>query len=76
MGCQEQWRLIVDAPEEYGMKREIELRNAVYISRRVSRRWRENVYWSRAPVCLSVRGRMPTLCTDPAVTWRNGRGVL
>jgi len=38
MGCQEQWRLIVDAPEEYGMKREIELRNAVYISRRVSRR--------------------------------------
>ena len=26
-------------------------------------------------VCLSVRGRMPTLfCTDPDVTWRSGRG--
>ena len=28
------------------------------------------------PVCLSVRGRMPTLlqCMDPDVTWGNGGG--
>jgi len=31
-----------------------------------------NVLWSRASVC--VRGRMPTLCTDPDVAWGSGRG--
>ena len=38
-----------------------------------------NVLWSRASVfvsvcmCLSVRGRMPSYCTDPDVIWGNGR---
>jgi len=37
-----------------------------------------NVYWSRASVCLSVclfpAAFLPHYCTDPDVTWENGRG--
>jgi len=44
----------------------------------VSRR-RRKMYCGRSPasvclcVCLSVRGRTSTLCTDPDVTWVSGR---
>jgi len=34
----------------------------------------QNVLWSRASVCRSVRGRTPTLLHGMDVTWGHGRG--
>jgi len=47
----------------------------IFITFRVSRRPRE-MYCGHARlcVCVSVRGRMPTLLLDPDVTWGSGRG--
>jgi len=43
-----------------------------YISR--ESKTTKNVLWSRASVCLSVRGRMPTVLHGPGCTWGSGRG--
>ena len=57
--------------------------SVVLITFRVSRRRRE-MYSGQArlcvcvcvSVCLSVRGRTPTLLHGPGVIWGNGRGAL
>ena len=46
-----------------------------YISRKAQPR--RNVYWSRPSVCLCVclsLATFPYYCTDPDVTWGNGKG--
>jgi len=61
----------------YGLLESAFERDLTVATFRVSRRRRE-MYCGhpRLGVCVSVRGRMPTLLLGPGVTWGSGRGCL